>query len=321
MSAIKELWKRAPLWRICVIITFISGFLVFLFPSPLVKSHFASLSSISDNFWQLFPATQKPSNPDQKEHPPARSVEIPPMDAEFIGMVHFAGREIPLPFGKWHPLISYRDSTSRYEIITKLFVRYEKGIVTGLILAQSSPQEVPLSATRMMESECHNPFNFFNSGLPQDGHRVECWMTSPIRVAGNVLMTSNQALQDILGPQMHYTPAALQRLMIMSFMLPPVFVDAGWNYIEKGKSFGEVNFMSVHTLLSPAIPGKNIVPGVPENWSRADMNDNPAVVSFIQATRSWLYNFIPLLYRGYRGVIGKIPPPNPPLPDPAYHLQ
>jgi hypothetical protein len=227
-----------------------------------------------------------------------RTVSIPPMDAQFEGLVVFAGRQLPLPAGKWHPVVNFQDDVAHGEVLTTLYVRSAQGIVTGLIIAQATTQSLPLAAMNMIQAQCHSSFNFMNEAAPQDGNRSICWMTTPIRVVNNLFLTSNEPLQALLSDQM-YIPPAVQRLTIMGFDLPPILVDAGWNLVEKSKSGTGVDFMSVHTLLSPAGTGTRRVPGEPENWSRAGMTDSAAVTDFVQRTNGWLRGWVPTLQRGF----------------------
>lgn len=162
--------------------------------------------------------------------------------------------------------MNFQDDVAHGEVLTTLYVRSAQGIVTGLIIAQATTQSLPIAAMSMIEAQCHSSFNFMNEAAPQDGNRSECWMTTPIRVVNNLFLTSNEPLQTLLSDQM-YIPPAVQRLTIMGFDLPPILVDAGWNLVEKSKSGTGVDFMSVHTLLSPAEAGARRVPGAPENWS------------------------------------------------------
>jgi hypothetical protein len=240
------------------------------------------------------------------------------MDAQFEGSVVFAGRQLPLPAGKWHPVVNFQDDVAHGEVLTTLYVRSAQGIVTGLIIAQATTQSLPIAAMSMIEAQCHSSFNFMNEAAPQDGNRSECWMTTPIRVVNNLFLTSNEPLQTLLSDQM-YIPPAVQRLTIMGFDLPPILVDAGWNLVEKSKSGTGVDFMSVHTLLSPAEAGARRVPGAPENWSRAGMSDSAAVTDFVQRTNTWLRGWVPTLLRGFENKLPQNAPPSTEAIDPAFH--
>lgn len=320
MTAFTRLWHRAPLWRTALITAGVCGTLSVLFPAPWLTSRLPGYGALSSKVRHMLPSAMGGTEASDALHPEEgqRTVSIPPMDAQFEGSVAFAGRQLPLPAGKWHPIVNFQDDVAHGEVLTTLYVRSAQGIVTGLIIAQATTQSLPVAAMQMVEAECHSTFNFMNEAAPQDGNRTECWMTTPIRVVNNLFLTSNEALQALLSDQM-YIPPAVQRLTMMGFDLPPILVDAGWNLVEKSKSGTGVDFMSVHTLLSPAEAGGRRVPGAPENWSRAGMADSGAVTDFVQRANGWLRGWVPTLQRGFDSKLTPNTTPPTDAMDPAFH--
>ncbi|MFT9125830.1 MAG: hypothetical protein ABF468_08325 [Acetobacter fabarum] len=320
MTAFTRLWHRAPLWRTALITAGVCGTLSVLFPAPWLASSVPGYGALSSRIRHMLPSSLGGTEASDALHPDEdqRTVSIPPMDAQFEGSVVFAVRQLPLPAGKWHPVVNFQDDVAHGEVLTTLYVRSAQGIVTGLIIAQATTQSLPIAAMSMIEAQCHSSFNFMNEAAPQDGNRSECWMTTPIRVVNNLFLTSNEPLQTLLSDQM-YIPPAVQRLTIMGFDLPPILVDAGWNLVEKSKSGTGVDFMSVHTLLSPAEAGARRVPGAPENWSRAGMSDSAAVTDFVQRTNTWLRGWVPTLLRGFENKLPQNAPPSTEAIDPAFH--
>ncbi|MFT8507627.1 hypothetical protein [Acetobacter sp.] len=320
MTAFTRLWHRAPLWRAALITAGVCGTLSVLFPAPWLTSSVPGYGALSSRIRHMLPSSLGGTEASDALHPDEdqRTVSIPPMDAQFEGSVVFAGRQLPLPAGKWHPVVNFQDDVAHGEVLTTLYVRSAQGIVTGLIIAQATTQSLPLAAMTMIQAQCHSSFNFMNEAAPQDGNRSICWMTTPIRVVNNLFLTSNEPLQALLSDQM-YIPPAVQRLTIMGFDLPPILVDAGWNLVEKSKSGTGVDFMSVHTLLSPAGAGTRRVPGEPENWSRAGMTDSAAGTDFVQRTNGWLRGGGPTLQRGFENKLTPNAPPPAEAMDPAFH--
>lgn len=321
MSAFTRLWQRAPLWRTALITTGVCGVFSVLFPAPWLVNRLPYYGTLTSKVGHMMgrsaPGTEaQPDGGDEGR----RMVSQPPMDAQFEGVIPFAGRQLPLPAGKWHPVLNYQDDVEHGEVLTSIFVRSEQGAVTGFIIAQATTQSLPASATEQLEAQCHSTFNFTVGDLPQDGNRTECWMTSPIKVVNNLFITSNQALQGMLSSPL-FIPPALQRLGMMGFQLPPVLVDAAWTRIEKSKSGKGVDFATIHTLISPALPGpKAVVPGSPENWSHGGMADAPVVADFVGRTDTWLKGWLPYLRKSYKGELDSSAPlPQAVATDPGFH--
>lgn len=302
MSAFTRLWHRAPLWRTALITTGVCGLFSVLFPAPWLTRQLPYYGTMTAKVGQMLGRSSAAPAADANADEGRRMVSQPPMDAQFEGVIPFAGRQLPLPAGKWHPVLNYQDDISHGEILTSIFVRSEQGVVTGFMIAQATTQSLPASDTQMLQDQCHSTFNFTVNDLPQDGKQTECWMTSPIRVVNNLFLTSNQALQGLLSSPL-FIPPALQRLGMMGFDLPPVLVDAAWTHIEKSKSGTGVDFATIHTLLSPALAGQKAVPGAPEDWSHAGMASSPVVADFVGRTDHWLQGWLPYLRKGYNGTL------------------
>ena len=321
MAAFPGLWQRAPRGRTALITTGVCGVFSVLFPAPWLVNRLPYYGTLTSKVGHIMgrsaPGTDaQPDGGDEGR----RMVSQPPMDAQFEGVIPFAGRQLPLPAGKWHPVLNYQDDVEHGEVLTSIFVRSEQGAVTGFIIAQATTQSLPASATEQLEAQCHSTFNFTVGDLPQDGNRTECWMTSPIKVVNNLFITSNQALQGMLSSPL-FIPPALQRLGMMGFQLPPVLVDAAWTRIEKSKSGKGVDFATIHTLISPALPGpKAVVPGAPENWSHGGMADAPVVADFVGRTDTWLKGWLPYLRKSYKGEVDSSAPlPQAATTDPGFH--
>lgn len=321
MSAFSRLWRRAPLWRTTLILTGTCSVFALLFPAPWLERSVPAYQHVADKVGHMMGRSSAAQQAAEADNQGRRMVSQPPMDAQLEGVIPFAGRQLPLPAGHWHPVLNYQDDIAHGEILTSLYVRSERGVITGFIIAQATTQSLPSSDTQMLQDMCHNTFNFMTGDLPQDGTQTECWMTAPIRVVNNQFITSNQALQGLVSSPL-FIPPALQRLGMMGFMLPPVLVDAGWVHIEKSKSGNGVDFATVHTFVSPAQAGEHItIPGAPEDWSKPGMNNSPDVADFVQRTNGWLKNWTPILRKGYAGKLDATSIPAGLTTDPGFHGQ
>lgn len=318
MSAFTRLWSRAPLWRTTLIMTGACGVFSLFFPAPWLGRTVPYYQTVTDKLGHLL-GRETPAQQAAKEASQGRRmVSQPPLDAQFEGVIPFAGRQLALPAGRWHPVLNYQDDIAHGEVLTSIFVRSQQGTVTGFIIAQATTQSIPAADTQLLQDMCHNGFNFTSGDLPQDGNKTECWLTAPIHVANGQFITSNEPLQALVSSPL-FIPPALQRLGLLGFNLPPVLVDAGWTHIEKSKSGTGVDFATIHTFVSPVPAGQHAVPGSPEDWSRAGMNDTPDVASFVQRTDTWLKGWLPILRKGYAGTLEVGTLPLQSTADPGFH--
>ncbi|MBS0981302.1 MULTISPECIES: hypothetical protein [Acetobacter] len=323
MSAIKRLWNRAPLWRTALLTACLCTLLSLIFPAPWLvqiappyKVLTSKIGHTLGSDTSSFQDADSSGQPDQAaaEH---HTASAPPFDAEFTGVIPFAGRQLPLPAGKWHAIANQQDDQNHSEVLSSVLVRVDQGLVTGLIVAQATTQPVSAENAQNLESLCNNGYNFLVGSLPQDGRQTECWMTSPVRVLDHSFMAANQPLQGLMAsPILAFT---LNRLTEMKFILPPAMVDAAWLHIEKTKSGSGVDVASVHTLISPATPGQKNFPGAPEDWTRTGMQNDPAVASFVNSVNVWLVKWLPYLRKAYANKLEANTIPATIAADPGYH--
>ena len=154
MSAFGRLWRRAPLWRLAVGATLTVAALCALYPSPMLQRALASL------------------NPDGSPPPATNSVAVPSMIATRRTLMPIAGRQLPLPAGDWHEVLTGRFEMAGENVET-ILARFTRGKLTGLIdaIATTSPSEgrFPLPPA------CLNPTNF---AAHQQTDGSACWFVA-----------------------------------------------------------------------------------------------------------------------------------------------
>jgi hypothetical protein len=318
MSAFTRLWRRAPLWRATLMATGVTTVLSVLVPAPWLASSLPAYTGLTARIQHaLGVGGQGDTGTDDALHPQEdhRTISVPPVDAQMEGRVSFIGKDIPLPAGKWHPLLTYQDDLSHGEIMTAIYVRTNDGIVTGLLLLQGTSQSLPMADTMPIQGQCTSPFAFMTRSQPVDGSHSECWLTSPIRIVNGFFLTSDPALQQLVSSPF-FIPAAVERLNIQGYTLPSVLVDAAWNRIEKREPGSRADFLSVHLLTSPAPPGSTRAPGAPENWTRTGMRDSATVSDFVQRTNAWIQGWAPYLLQAFEGQ--QATPPASAAEDPGF---
>ena len=177
MAAAGRLWRRAPAWRVCLITALATTALVAMFPPKLpawvrgLTTHAAPPTAGS-----LPPARFVPQT--APAPPNAGLLGFPPPGVERSGVIPLAGRQLPLPTGKWQAVVLARSSKPiRGEVM--VFSRVEEGALTGLLAIavpdplaeQTSPFDAP--------QECLEPNTIesfiANEPLGQDPLTHECW--------------------------------------------------------------------------------------------------------------------------------------------------
>ncbi len=182
MSVIGRLWRRAPAWRACVVTAVVFTGMAAMFPPvvphlpPLrwgkgaeamagaVTAHFhpQSASAPPDNeaFWHVLP----PDTPGQQ------------------GIIHYAGRLLPLPAGIWHELVVVRAGAEPSQVA--LFDRVSNNHLTGLVLVAAPGVMSGATGTVGVPPICHDPDQLAGSVAPvlpgQSPLTHECWAIAPM---------------------------------------------------------------------------------------------------------------------------------------------
>ncbi|AQS85030.1 MAG: hypothetical protein ABF876_14810 [Acetobacter aceti] len=319
MSAFSRLWRRAPLWRLSLVsMVAFSGvtalyppdWLVGLYP-PLGRfAHHpaatpdddASSSDSSRN--ETGQNSQAAGGGGHGNGYGTEQASVPPIDAQLIDLMPFAGRQLPLPAGIWHPVLT--ETTGPHgEISSNILVRTDRGVVTGVILVQATTASVPPSV--LSDQPCHARDAYFQRTLAAPKDAVQC-------ISTNVSLTPKgdiRSRDDI--------DWAFGRLQLLGFPMPPVWALASWTYAVNAPDGGK-NFENVTMALSPADPGTARISTSLSDWTPDGLGTSPFSGRFMQDVNGWLTQWAPVLLQGYQGTLQPSPEKiRPAASDPAWH--
>ncbi len=180
-----RLWRRAPAWRVCLVAALATTSLAAMFPPGMpgwVKRAVQPASRVAAAPAGASTAHFKPAGtvPDSGYS----ALWYPPAGSEHAGAVAFAGRELPLPAGRWQTLVLARGGKPVSGPI-EVFGRVDAGEMTGLLMvAAPDPIEHPMSPFDATQT-CDEPDSIANFVAPEpfgQGPLVhECWRLSALR--------------------------------------------------------------------------------------------------------------------------------------------
>ncbi len=185
MSAVGRLWRRAPAWRVCLVVALATTSLAVMFPPAVpgwVRRAVSPASRVAAVPAADNPAHFKPSGTARDTGYSA--LAFPPPGSEHTGAVAFAGRALPLPAGRWQTLVLARGGkpvTGQIEVLG----RVDAGEMTGLLMvAAPDPIEHPMSPFDVTQT-CDEPDSIASFVAPEpfgQGPLVhECWRLSTLR--------------------------------------------------------------------------------------------------------------------------------------------
>lgn len=167
MTVIGRLWRRAPAFRVCVVLAIASSALGAMFPPHLPASMRARLQGHGDAL-----DGQAHYTPSADLPPPDYSlVDLPPLRDGRSGVIPFAGRQLPLPAGKWVEVALARDHESP-PVQAIVLGRIQSGAMTGMILVTGTPPVVPNAQAPPRFSPC--------DGTGQAIAGQDCWNTGQL---------------------------------------------------------------------------------------------------------------------------------------------
>ncbi len=325
MSSASRLWRRAPLWRLALFsMVFFTAITVF-YPAPWLVRVFPPFAKLTHKVDHLLgrdapaasPAPDEASSgaPGQNGPAPAPGdaapsqgngmAAAPPIESELQDILPFAGRQLPLPAGIWHPVVTTQDGPHG-ELTSNVLVRTDRGVVTGVIIANATTASIPADAGDELESHCHDDRSYMRQMLPSTQNTRQCIATF-----------DTVTLSDEAGA----SPAislAFRRLRVMGFPMPPVLVVAFWSHAVRAPDNG-INFESVITALSPAEPGTAKLSTSLDDWTKAGVGRSPFTSRFIESVNEWIVAWAPTLLQGYEGTLKPASGIRPGAADPAWH--
>ncbi|NHO32458.1 hypothetical protein [Acetobacter fallax] len=323
MSAASRLWRRAPLWRLALFgMVFFSAITVF-YPAPWLLRVFPPFSRLTHKVDHMLGRDAPPAagsdetaaSETGQAPPPAPAggnasqgtgmAAAPPIDSELTDILPFAGRQLPLPAGTWHPVVTTQDGPHG-ELTSNVLVRTDKGVVTGVIIARATTASVPPDGVGEIEAPCHDDRDYMRRVLGSTAHSSQCVATySTLTISDNV---SGSATINW----------AFKRLHVLGFPMPPVLVSALWSHIVQAQD-GGVNFQTVEIALSPADPGSAKLSTSLDDWSKQGVGRSAFTARFVGAVNEWIIAWAPTLLQGYDGALKPASSPRPGSEDPAWH--
>ncbi|MDG6094165.1 hypothetical protein LOC54_03380 [Acetobacter sp. AN02] len=320
MSAFSRLRHRAPLWRFCLYSSVLFCGFSLIWPAPWLLRLIPPLHRVTDPVGRLLTfgssrnqqdgmQAEQPSGPAPQQQPQGQrgannlKIGVPPIDAELKGVFPFAGRQLPLPAGIWHPVLAMQDGANG-EIISNVLVRSERGVVTGVIVVRASSQSVADSITEEITRLCHDDRNYSNRITAEKGGVFECLSSGPVFLNGGKISNA----PDI--------SLAYERLRTMGFQLPPLLVEGYWARVVKAED-GGVNFEAVSTAVSPAPPGSSKLNTPPADWEKQAAGASPLAGRFIEEMKRWMDGWAGVLRNGFEGKLSPSGIPDAVSQDPS----
>ena len=269
MSVIGRLWRRAPAWRMLLVLAICSTGLVAMFP-PALPSLDALRASLGRGGASHATGPQAHYAP-IADPPPLdySTIDFPPLAETRTFITPFAGRQVPLPAGKWSELALLRNGGPLAEQVVVLG-RIQSNRLTGMIVVGGTPAVQPAAAAAMPQPGCRDimglgqhdlsPANTANNALQ------ECWVTRRLATAALI----DPAGQDPLESK------AFARLGSQGIEVPAHLLTSRYfRHDQRGAL--------LVTILLP------------------DPATNDAVL--MRRADAWMQRWVPLLHHGFDGTL------------------
>lgn len=298
MSAFPRLWRRAPLWRFAFYVMIVFTVLGLLFPMPWMLAKAPWLSRIPG---MQPPAGTAPSRTQNSSDQEAASQDTqgqqntpddgtsrliaPDITTAMVGSIPFGGHTLPLPAGVWHPVVTGQYGAGGRMLIN-ILVRTDRGVVTGVIVARTATEQLPIDIVQAATSHCHDDRNYSAQIFADrpDG-RNECAFVANAVMGPNGVISSDELIQ-----------LAFKRLSALGFPIPSLFIVANWIQ-SSGATDASKGTSAVTYLLSPTKTGTVQLLAPLPYWDKAALAQVPAAESFIRKSDRWFTQWIPLLRR------------------------
>ncbi len=230
MSVIGRLWRRAPAWRACVVTAVAFTGLAAMFPPAMprlpplrwAKAGGPGGAAVAHYRPQPLPA------------PPDDGIwhVLPPDTPGQQGIIHYAGRLLPLPAGSWHELAVARGGGAEMHQVT-LLDRVSNNHLTGLMLVVAPGVMSGATGSVGIPAPCTDSAQLAGFIAPillgQSPLTHECWAIAPVDMQAAAAAPATDGL----------LPHGLARLgelhiAVPDRMLATTFVrsdDGGWQVV------------------------------------------------------------------------------------------
>ncbi|GBQ21173.1 hypothetical protein AA0472_0365 [Acetobacter estunensis NRIC 0472] len=312
MSAFSRLWHRAPLWRLSFFGMIAFSGLTVLYPPHWLLKLYPPLNKLAHHV-AAPPAdeTTGPPSGDTGKGAPTGGDSVqaaaPPIDATLTDILPFAGHQLPLPAGVWHPVLT--DQAGPHgEINSNVLVRTDRGVVTGVIIARSTNASISATEADNIAAPCHDDRYTFRRQLAAPPGSAQCVATDVVYVDHDEV----SAASDVNW--------AFRRLKVLGFPMPFVLAQALWVHMVRATD-GGINFEAVSIALSPAEPGSAKLNTTPADWTPQGIGQSPFAGRFMNSVNNWILSWAPVLLAGHEGRLqpmadGQL---RPGAVDPAWH--
>lgn len=300
MSSLFALWKRAPLWRFCLVTGTLALVLGVLFPAPRLRGYFPWLPM---GFSVDSPGTMQNSGQTGSHLATTASsteekpqILYPDIDTTLEHYTILAGHQIPLPAGQWHPVLT-ASTNEHFPISFIALARASHHILTGLVIAETNLVPTPASLASTITQPCHDDRNTVIE-RHESAETAECILLEPALLNGLAVNDDN------------FINDSLARLRISGFIVPPFMIAASWRHLEIMPKEGvtpdqepRAGFAIVDTLIpplsTPVRQGQIRILAPLDSWQGGVRDRNPEVASFMKNMVDWLHNWLEILQQGY----------------------
>jgi hypothetical protein len=206
MSAAGRLWRRAPLWRLCLVSAIAATALAAMFPPPVPRWAHRGAGPGAGPDAGLGAGAQEAAPryaPDIATAPPDYGViESPPPGPGRSGIMPFSGRQVPLPAGTWQLLVLARGG-GPLAMQVELLGRTDADRLTGLLFA-AAPGPLGNAAGAAPDiARCTMRDAILHQTVPPDDSDPlshECWNLLSVGMdADGPLAKTNEVLKRGLG--------------------------------------------------------------------------------------------------------------------------
>lgn len=295
MSAFSRLWRRASLWRLTIYVTFFFTIMGVLFPMPWMLAKAPWLGRVpgvqrpaaqhDGSSGQASTSDQAP--PSQGDTPDGTNrLMTPDITTALTGSIPFGGHTLPLPAGVWHPVLSGQFGPNGL-ILINIMVRTDRGVVTGVMIARTATEQLPIDVVHAATEHCHDDRNYVSRIYADriDG-RNECAFVANAVMGPNGAISSDELIQ-----------LAFKRLMALGFPMPSIFVIANWIQ-SSGTTDATKGSSGITYLFAPTKTGTIQLLAPQPYWDKATLDQVPVASDFVRKTDHWLTHWVPFLRKG-----------------------
>ncbi|QDH16551.1 hypothetical protein [Swingsia samuiensis] len=280
MTAFSRLWKRAPIWRACLIGAIATTGMAAFFPTEGLKKALPWLPGSSHSL--SFQTAPNPNNDNQTE-------VLEPDPTIFVhDHISIAGRIVPLPEGNWHPILSARLPPNE-ALSSQALVRTENGSVSGIIIVTATQEPISADNINYLDAACHDNRNYITLFAPQTDQSEECSFLA------TALMVDHPISPD------PFIKTTFNRLNTLGFPVPSFFITATWGHATLQQGSPNAQFETVQMFMPPLDKTSHQLLAPLSNWANNSLHSYPEASLFMTHAKKWLPLWAHLLQDGFNG--------------------